>query len=306
MNAAATDEDTPVDPATASPTACTSCLTKSQVLTVASPFIQQYRDDNPGLEIRELLGLGSGDLIDDVAPRAADRLFDAAAEAVENLPATLKEQDVWATCQHDETFYPEQLRAIGYDAPAVLYGRGDPGELLKATRNESVSVIGARRATGYGLEVGRSLGRGLAQRGKTVVSGLALGIDGSVHRGALEVGRTIAVLASGPDRPYPLSHSRLYRQVVERGVVISEMPPGCAPLRWAFPARNRIIAGLSATTVVVEGALRSGSLITAEMAKEMGRTVGAVPGSVTIASSSGTNTLLAEGAKFIRDENDID
>lgn len=169
----------------------------------------------------------------------------------------------------------------------------------------SVTVVGARRATGYGLEVAASIGRDVAASGLNVVSGMALGIDGAVHRGALERGPTVAVLGCGPDRPYPASHTRLYRQIVERGLVISEVPPGAEAWRWSFPARNRIMAALSAMTVVVEAAWRSGSLITAEMAYDAGRDVGAVPGPVTAGAAAGTNELIASGAAVIRGGQDI-
>jgi DNA processing protein len=140
----------------------------------------------------------------------------------------------------------------------------------------------------------------------TVVSGLAYGIDSAAHRGALAGnGPTVAVLGSGPDRAYPRARAVLYRQVVERGVVISELPPGTSPFRWTFPARNRIMAALAGMTVVVEAAERSGSLITAAMAQQLGRDLGAVPGPVNAWLSAGTNQLLSEGAAVIRDAQDV-
>ncbi len=219
------------------------------------------------------------------------------------LRATLEDAGCWAYCTHDAGF-PEGLED-GADAPCCLIGRGDGFALREVTMSGSVTVVGARRASGYGLEVARSLGSQLASTGLVVVSGLALGIDGAVHRGAVERGRTVAVLAGGPDRAYPLSHSRLYRQVLERGLVISEMPPGTRPWRWGFPARNRIMAALSRMTVVVEAARRSGSLITAEMAADAGREVGAVPGPVTAGASEGTNELIASGAALVRGGEDV-
>ena len=161
------------------------------------------------------------------------------------------------------------------DAPAVLHVAGDP-EVLPAPDEVAVAIVGARRATPYGLEVARALGRGLAAARVTVVSGMALGIDAAAHAGALEVGGpTIAVLAGGADVPYPRSRPALHRRIVGGGgCVVSEMPPGFTPLKWGFPARNRIIAGLAAATIVVEAAERSGSLITAEFAQDLGRVVG--------------------------------
>jgi DNA processing protein len=139
----------------------------------------------------------------------------------------------------------------------------------------------------------------------TVISGLAFGIDGCAHRGALDAGRTIAVLGCGPDVAYPASHRSLWRQVCERGLVISELPPGATPWRWTFPARNRIMAALAGMTVVVEAAPRSGSLITMDLAADLGRDLGAVPGPVTSRASAGPNALLAGGACVIRDAQDV-
>jgi len=141
--------------------------------------------------------------------------------------------------------------------------------------------------------------------GLTVVSGLAFGIDGCAHRGALDGGRTIAVLGCGPDVAYPASHRSLWRRICETGLVVSELPPGAPPWRWTFPARNRIMAALSGMTVVVEAATRSGSLITMDLAADLGRDLGAVPGPVTSRASAGPNGLIAGGACVIRDAQDV-
>jgi len=138
-----------------------------------------------------------------------------------------------------------------------------------------------------------------------VVSGLAFGIDGCAHRGALDAGRTIAVLGCGPDVAYPSSHRTLWRRICETGLVISELPPGATPWRWTFPARNRIMAALAGMTVVVEAATRSGSLITTDLAADLGRDLGAVPGPVTSRASAGPNALLASGAHVVRDAQDV-
>ena len=153
----------------------------------------------------------------------------------------------------------------------------------------------------------RALGRGLTAAGVPVVSGLAMGVDSAAHIGAVEHGATqaIAVLAGGADVPYPPSRRRLYDRIVERGCVVSELPPGFTAFRWNFVARNRIIAGLAALTVVVEAAERSGSLTTADFAGQLGRPVGAVPGPVTSRFSAGTNGLLAAGAAVVRDTRDV-
>jgi len=152
----------------------------------------------------------------------------------------------------------------------------------------------------------RSLARGLAAAGVPVVSGMAMGVDSAAHAGALEAaGRTVAVLATGADRPYPTRSRTLHGRIAETGCVVSELPPGTGPRRWAFPARNRLIAGLSAGTVVVEGGERSGSLISADFAAELGRFVGAVPGQVTARMAAGPNLLLKAGAELVRGTEDV-
>jgi DNA processing protein len=166
----------------------------------------------------------------------------------------------------------------------------------------AVAVVGSRKPSPDGLEVARALGRGLAAAGVTVVSGMALGIDSAAHEGALQAGGpTIAVLAGGADVAYPRSKRALHGRIREHGAVLSEAPPGFVPRRWCFPARNRIIAGLASTTIVVQAAARSGSLITAELAMDLGRDVGAVPGSPLDWRSAGANALLRDGATVVRD-----
>ena len=161
----------------------------------------------------------------------------------------------------------------------------------------SVAIVGARACSPYGASVARLLGRELAAAGLVVVSGLARGIDGEAHRGVLEGGGlTVAVLGCGIDRDYPASHSQLARRIGERGLIVSEYPPGVEPAPWRFPARNRIIAGLATAVVIVEARERSGALITADLALEDGRDVFAVPGEITSRLSAGTNRLLQQGA----------
>jgi DNA processing protein len=169
-----------------------------------------------------------------------------------------------------------------------------------------VAIVGTRRASADGAEVARGLGRGLGAAGVTVVSGMALGVDSAAHAGALDAGApTIAVLAGGADVPYPASKRALYRRILGHGCAVSELPPGFEPFRWCFPARNRVIAALGQMTVVVEAAERSGSLITAEVAADLGRDLGAVPGPVTAWRAKGTNALLRDGATLIRDTRDV-
>jgi DNA processing protein len=189
--------------------------------------------------------------------------------------------------------FPPLLAAI-HDPPPVLFVRGSTVALLS---EPAVAVVGARSCSAYGRSVARSLGRELAAAGLVVVSGMARGVDGEAHRGALEAGgRTVAVLGCGIDRDYPAAHAELARRICERGLVVSEYEPGVEPAPWRFPARNRIIAGLCRGTVVVEARERSGALITADFALEEGREVLAVPGEITSALSAGTNALLRLGA----------
>jgi DNA processing protein len=189
---------------------------------------------------------------------------------------------------------PPLLRAI-HDPPARLYlrGNGDPTTLAQT----AVAIVGARACSPYGAQVARMLGRELASAGVVVVSGLARGIDGEAHRGALETnGHTVAVLGCGIDRDYPAAHATLAQSIGERSLIVSEYEPGVEPAPWRFPARNRIIAGLCAATIVVEARERSGALITADFALEEGREVFAVPGEITSALSAGANALLRLGA----------
>jgi DNA processing protein len=190
--------------------------------------------------------------------------------------------------------FPELLAAI-HDPPPRLHlrGAGAPELLSQA----AVAVVGARSCSSYGRSVTRSLARELAAAGLVVVSGMARGIDGEAHRGALEgAGVTVAVLGCGVDRDYPAAHAELARTICERGLVVSEYEPGVEPAPWRFPARNRIIAGLCQATVVVEARERSGALITADFALDEGRDVLAVPGEITSSLSAGTNALLKLGA----------
>jgi DNA processing protein len=198
---------------------------------------------------------------------------------------------------------PPLLRAI-HDPPPQLHLRGDADAALLA--RPAVAVVGARASSGYGSHVARWFGRELAAAGVVVVSGLARGIDGDAHRGALDAGgATVAVLGCGIDRDYPAAHTELARRICADGLVVSEYEPGVEPAPWRFPARNRIVAGLCAATVVVEARERSGALITADFALEEGREVFAVPGEITSALSAGTNALLRLGATPATSPDDV-
>lgn len=197
--------------------------------------------------------------------------------------------------------YPRALREIP-DPPGVLFVRGalEPGDGM------AVAIVGTRRATHYGKQQAERLAAGLARAGVTVVSGLARGIDGAAHRGALAAGgRTIAVLASGVLNPFPPEHVELAEEIAGCGAVLSEAAPTMPPLAGMFPQRNRIISGLTMGTIVVEAADRSGALITARHAMEQGREVFAVPGPVDSPGSSGPHRLLRDGAKLVASIDDV-
>lgn len=191
--------------------------------------------------------------------------------------------------------YPEQLTRIA-DPPPVLYVKGSG--LARVER--SVGVVGSRWISAYGKQVTRQFCDTFARAGMTVVSGMALGVDGHAHRAALDAGgNTVAVLGTGLDRPYPPEHARLFDEIAQNCAVVSEFPPGTKPLGANFPRRNRVISGLSMGVVVVEAKLDSGSLITARLAADQGREVYAVPGNVGQPGSAGTNRLIREGAALV-------
>lgn len=286
------------------PRACPDCLRRSHLLAVLAPYIEKIATGAPGSRSPELLRLSSEDLASVAAPKGATQLLArVTATPHRHREAELAAAGCWACCRHD-SLYPIGLRDAD-DAPWALIGRGDP-ELLAVLRPETtVTVVGARRASSYGREVARELSRDLTQAGMVVVSGLAFGIDACAHRGALEAGITVAVLGCGADVAYPQAHRALWRQIGECGLVLSELPPGVSAWRWCFPARNRIMAALAGMTVVVEAAERSGSLITADLAADLGRDLAAVPGPVGSRLSAGPNNLLAGGACVVRDAQDV-
>jgi DNA processing protein len=284
--------------------ACPDCLRRSWLLALLGPYVEKIATGKPGSRSPELLRLSNGDLVKVAAPKVAAQLLGRVAALSErHLREELVASRCWACCRHGD-LYPEGLRDAA-DAPWAVIGRGDPGLLDGLEPFGAVTVVGSRRATSYGREVARELGRELAAAGMVVVSGLAFGIDACAHRGAVDAGRTIAVLGCGPDIAYPAAHRSLWRRICEQGLVLSELPPGAAPWRWTFPARNRIMAALAGMTVVVEAASRSGSLITADLAADLGRDLGAVPGPVTSRASVGPNNLLAGGACVVRDAQDV-
>jgi DNA processing protein len=200
-----------------------------------------------------------------------------------------------------DTIYPARLRLIS-DPPPFLYAKGE----LKQEDANAVAVVGSRSASEYGLRMTRDLCQGLVSLGFTVVSGMARGIDGEAHQAALHAGgRTMAVLGSGVDVAYPFEHEELYRGISQNGAVLSELPMGTAPFSYHFPARNRLISGLSLGVVVVQATEKSGSLITAGLALEQGREVFAVPGEAGASRSRGTHQLIRQGAKLVESVEDI-
>jgi DNA processing protein len=278
--------------------ACDNCLRRTDLIAAVAGSIDVAWREKRGRRSRvlalpdeELLGL-------DRTAAARYAGFDAAAAR-----RRIARAELTAVCGC-RPGYPERLRELP-DPPAVLHVAGSPAALPEG---EAVAIVGARRATSYGLAVSRSLGRGLTAAGLPVVSGMALGIDSAAHAGALEApgaAPPVAVLAGGAETPYPTRMRGLHARLIAAGAVVSEMPPGFTAHRWCFPARNRIIAALSTITVVVEAATRSGSLITADLASDLGRVIAAVPGPVTSRSSAGTNELLHAGAAVIRDARDV-
>ena len=320
--------------------ACDDCLRRTDLIAALGPWLDvEWRRRSAPARVLSL---------PDPALLALDPSGRVARAHASFVPARARERisaaGLIAVCRCQPK-YPQRLRELA-DPPAVLHVAG---RLTALERSDSVAIVGARRGTPYGLEVARSLGRGLAGAGVPVVSGMALGVDSAAHIGALEReleaaehagaaavappaahpagtaacastaamapvdGRAVepapaapvAVLAGSADVAYPASRRRLHARLIERGCVVSELPPGFTAFRWCFVARNRLIAGLAALTVVVEATERSGSLTTADFATQLGRPVSAVPGPVTSRFSSGTNSLLAAGAGVVRDARDV-
>ena len=304
--------------------ACDACLRRTDLIVAVSGSIDVAWRERQGRTSRVLARPDEDLLALDPSAVPRYRAFNAAFARRRIAAAGLT-----AVCRC-EPGYPERLRELP-DPPAVLHIAGSPAAI---PTGEAVAIVGSRRATPYGLEVSSALGRSLTAAGVPVVSGMALGIDSAAHLGALEAwprggppgaaalgagaaplgpraagpaagaAPPVAVLAGGAETAYPARMRHLHRSLIERGAVVSEMPPGFGGHRWCFPARNRIIAALSTLTIVVEAAVRSGSLITADLATDLGRTVAAVPGPVTSSTSAGANELLHAGAAVIRDPRD--
>ncbi|MDQ3696946.1 MAG: DNA-processing protein DprA [Gemmatimonadota bacterium] len=224
--------------------------------------------------------------------RAAIAAADAALERAHEVGARL--------ISRGDADYPERLNELP-DAPPALFALGDPGCL----GGRCVAVVGTRDPTAYGERVARDIAGALARAGAVVVSGMARGIDAVAHRAALEAGGpTVAVLGTGIDVPYPAAHRGLHAEIARCGLVLSEEMPGARAVPGSFPKRNRVIAGLCLATIVVEAGVRSGALITAGHALDLGRAVAAVPGPIDAPRSAGSNGLLRDGAVVIAEAAD--
>lgn len=196
----------------------------------------------------------------------------------------------------DDARWPASLRRLGAASPMVLWIAGSDRSFA-ADSSRHVAIVGARAATSYGEHVASELASELAEGGVSIISGGAYGIDGAAHRGAIasQPGSTVAILANGLDRPYPAGNAHLFERIVSGGgALVSELPPGSTPTRWRFMQRNRLLAALAGATLVVEAGARSGSLDIAARAHALGRSVGAVPGPITSAASTGCHRLLRE------------
>ncbi len=275
-------------------------MTSADITAVALSFLRPgpdtlacrlYRQEALGLEdLGHKLGLPPGEVraqVADARRRAEAALSDAARLGIRVIAARTPA-------------YPSRLAEI-VDPPIVLWTKGEA-----SLETRSVAIVGSRRATPAGLAVAHALGRDLAGAGWTIVSGMALGVDGAAHEGALAAGGdTLAVLGCGADIVYPRDHRRLAARIAQRGRIVSEFPPGIAPRPWHFPRRNRIISGLARAIVVVEASEKSGSLITARLAMEQGRDVLAVPGSAASGRYRGSHALIKDGARLVETMDDV-
>lgn len=273
-----------------------------------------------GLRLRERVLANTESLTDILDMNAATlKAFGLTREAVEAVlawqadddqhPVTAKARRIRDACQTSgigmigcsDPEYPDALRHI-HDAPLLLYGRGDFGLLQR----DQLGIVGSRNATRAGLDHARQFAAELSRRGLMITSGLALGIDGAAHAGALNAGyQTVAVVGCGLDRLYPAQHRALAERIIDNGLIVSEYPPGTQARAAYFPQRNRIISGLSRGVLVVEASLRSGSLITARTALEQGREVFAIPGSVHSPVARGCHQLIKQGARLVETADDV-
>jgi DNA processing protein len=307
MTRASGDNSHPADTDTRSPghsfataDACDECLGHSWLLAALSANLAYQARDRGRL--LELLALGDEELVQAIGGRRRAEL--------RARYARFTHQDIdWSTgveaiCRHHPS-YPRGLRLAGDRAPRMLYMAGEARRLGELGSEPTVAIVGSRRATDYGMEMARSLARGLAASGVTVAGSLADGIAIAAQAGALEVeGRTLTVMDGGVDVAYPARRRALYGRLRSRGCVVAELPCGCGVRQWCHPARERIVVGLAELTIVVEADEQPADLLGAHVAKVLGRTVAAVPGRVTSPASRGTHALLMEGAALVRSPED--
>lgn len=279
-----------------------TCLRPTSLDTRAARALKVLLDDAPPLPFDAPVDQYLNRLADDLGIQPAERAaaFDAARGYADAALSRAKQQGLRAISLADPA-YPVWLRQI-VDPPGVIWVRGQLADLGRP----AVAIVGSRHATPTGLALGRQLAEGLAEAGFLIVSGLARGVDGVSHEGALAVGgQTLGVLGCGADVVYPAEHRDLAARVAASGGVVSELLPGTTPKAHHFPLRNRIIAGLSRAVVVIEAGFQSGSLITARMALEQGREVLAVPGNVMSGRNRGCHALIKDGARLVETVDDV-
>ncbi len=283
--------------------ACDACIRRTWLLQLISSYLEFQRDrlsDVLSLEDRRLIELAEARLHMGL-PQAYAEFAPRHAEA-ERARAKASRLEFLCICEPEYPSTLQDLRA----PPTVLYVAGGMQRFLELAGADPVSIVGARRATQYGTDVANMLGRGVSASGLTVVSGLAIGVDAAAHRGSMEAGgRSIAVMPGCAAEVAPKANAALYAKVLRKGVAISELGPGAATRRWTYVARNRVVAALSRITIVVQAREKSGTKETIDIARELGRTLGGVPGSVLSRLSDRPNTLLADGAAVIRGPQDV-
>lgn len=235
-----------------------------------------------------------------ITQKQADQFFAVDESQIQQALDWAQQSDQTIITQQDIAF-PELLREIS-DPPILLYVRGD----LSLLTSPQLAVVGSRHASRQGLQIAEDFGEELSRVGLCITSGLAHGIDAAAHRGGLKgQGQTLAIVGTGLDRIYPAANQNLARQIAEQGAIVSEYPLGTRPLAQNFPKRNRLISGMATGCLVVEAALKSGSLITARQAMEQGREVFAVPGSINNSLAKGCHQLIKQGAKLVESSQDI-
>ena len=276
-------------------------LLKLQLSWVSSQQFKEIAEHFGRLEYARDAQREDWEVADILSNSQLEKIFSTEIEA--EVEASLEWGDLpeqgWLQLCDDD--FPSKLVTLN-DAPYLLGYKGNPGLLS----DPQIAIVGSRHASKSGKEIAEDFAQFLSDQGLAITSGLALGIDAAAHQGGLKgVGKTVAVVATGLDRIYPATNKHLGQQIVEQGVMISEFPLGTKPINYNFPKRNRIISGLSLGTLVVEAALKSGSLITAKTAMEQGREVFAVPGSIHNPQAKGCHRLIQQGAKLVESGQDI-